>query len=137
MPDAFIHPTLLNRATSFSPETFSQHTRTFDDTQLNTPGDTTFQLDDLSLNSTIIPVDNSSFVESQHSFKETGNLNLESLLPSPWEAELDSPGTATDTSLFTELFGDDTELPSDMAMKLDTNEFNYFMDFEHTLIESD
>ena len=103
----------------------------FDYTQVNT-----HKSDDLTLNSPIIPLDNPSFVESQFSF-DTEDLHSEFLLPSPWEAELDSPISTTDTSLFTELFGDETESPSDMAMKLDSNEYNLFMDFESTtLIES-
>ena len=34
-PDAFIHPTLFDRTTSFSPGTFNEHTPMFDYTQLN------------------------------------------------------------------------------------------------------
>jgi Copper fist DNA binding domain len=127
-PEAFNHSGLFNRATSFSPGTFNKHIPILDYyTQLNI--NTPCQPDDLSLNSPIIPLDNPSFVESQLSFKEAENLRSEFLLPSPWESELDSPLSTTDTSLFTELFGDDMEIPSDMAMKLDTNEFNLFYGF--------
>ena len=133
-PEAFNHSGLFNRATSFSPGTFNKHTPILDYTQLNI--NAPCQPDDLSLNSPIIPLDSPSFVESQLSFKEAENSRSEFLLPSPWESELDSPLSTTDTSLFSELFGDDMEIPSDMAMKLDTNEFNFFMDFESTLIES-
>jgi hypothetical protein len=86
------------------------------------------QQEDLSLTSPIIPFDNTSFTESQLSYKETEDLYQRSL-PSPWESELDSPVPTIDTPLFNELFGDDTEYSSDMTMDLDADELNCFYGF--------